>query len=297
MRDSFEQAWLEAVGKPYLNDPVQLTEEQLHALPTFLLQFVGSEGNQQLESDTLLPLANELDPDHPNDILIAVPPSHYMEYQEDQRGYVAGFYFDEPEGIVIGANVMMQHDIMFDVQNSRIGWAESNCNYNTVAQKTTVKDAESYASPSSYRYRGPAQTTESNFLSCSRESCWPLVSVVAVLVGAVCCRLSLVILRRTRHARNQNGTEGGRSYLQKSSSYAVRTSPKRRGSRRIARRTVSEAAGGALSSTQQGLGTVAEMRTSTPTRTRSKRGGVLRSRSNQRDMEVFEMAALLEETS
>jgi hypothetical protein len=70
-----------------------------------------------------------MDPDHPIDVLLAVPPSHYMEYQVAKRMYVPGIYFEEADGSVLGANVLMSHDVLFDVENGRIGWVESSCDY------------------------------------------------------------------------------------------------------------------------------------------------------------------------
>jgi hypothetical protein len=118
------------VGRPYTNELVRLTEERVDELPTILLQFHGDVVNRELANiNGTLPLAGELDPAHPYDVLVAVPPSHYMEYIEDKKMYLPGFHFDEPEGSVLGANVMMLHDIYFDVEGQRIGWVESSCDY------------------------------------------------------------------------------------------------------------------------------------------------------------------------
>lgn len=163
LQEPFQQAWRELTEGPgYHNKPVSVAnEEDLHRLPTILLQLQGDvDSNHQVqEKNTIpLPLAGDLDPDHPHDILLAVPPSHYMEYQPDSRTYVAGFYFDEPEGSVLGANSMMLHDILFDVEHDRIGWAESTCEYNTLVapflEKEHVKDDRLYQAPNP-RMRGP----------------------------------------------------------------------------------------------------------------------------------------------
>jgi hypothetical protein len=120
------------VGTPYTNNPISLTDEELKKLPTIILQFKGdAPSNKDIVtlSGNSIPLARDLDPDNPYDVLLAVPPSHYMEYQRGQDVYVPGFYFDEPDGSVLGANVMMLHDIFFDVERYRIGWSESSCDY------------------------------------------------------------------------------------------------------------------------------------------------------------------------
>jgi hypothetical protein len=128
----FQQAWQELVGKPYSNDPIPLTEEELERLPTIILQFKGHDSNVDIASSAAnpqLPLASTMDPANPIDVLLAVPPSHYMEYQVAKRMYVPGIYFEEADGSVLGANVLMSHEVLFDVENGRIGWVESSCDY------------------------------------------------------------------------------------------------------------------------------------------------------------------------
>jgi hypothetical protein len=135
------------VGTPYTNDPIALTDEELNMLPTIILQFKGDASNREIEeTGKAMPLAKDLDPENPFDVLLAVAPSHYLEYQEDKGMYVPGFYFDEPEGSVLGANVMMLHDIFFDVEQYRIGWVESPCDYTQLVapfleKRTTTTDA------------------------------------------------------------------------------------------------------------------------------------------------------------
>ena len=45
---------------------------------------------------------NELDPEHPLDVVLAIPPEHYYEYDPDVEGYVSRFYVDEGSGGVFG---------------------------------------------------------------------------------------------------------------------------------------------------------------------------------------------------
>jgi hypothetical protein len=140
-------------GQPYTNDPIKLTDDELHQLPTIIFQFQGQvpSNHDVYLQDTLAifdHLAISIDKDHPYDVLLIVPPLHYMEYQDDIDMYISGIYFDEPDGSnnVLGANIMMQHDIYFDIENSRIGFAESDCNYTQVitpyVDKTTSATAE-----------------------------------------------------------------------------------------------------------------------------------------------------------
>jgi len=127
----FKKVWKEMTGKDYNHNAVALTEEQLNQLPTIILQMEGDNINKKFDAGTV-GMAGQLDPAHPHDILLAVPPSHYMEFDEKSNNYVARFYVDEGGGSVIGANAMMGHDVNFDVDNKRIGWAESTCDYTSL---------------------------------------------------------------------------------------------------------------------------------------------------------------------
>ena len=109
-----------------------LTEEKLNNLPTILIQFEGNiDLNSLLNSDpsNVPGLAGNLDPNNPYDIIVAIPPSHYMNGNTN-FGYVARFYVDEMGyTATIGANTMMGHDVLFDVEEGALGFAESHCDY------------------------------------------------------------------------------------------------------------------------------------------------------------------------
>jgi len=117
-----------------------LTAEEVNELPTILFQIGGDEAVNKAKADEnsdrqVVGLANQVDPVHPLDILIAVPPTHYMEFDEENRQWQSRFYVDESSGGVLGANAMMGHDVLFDVENFRIGWAESTCDYTALMEK------------------------------------------------------------------------------------------------------------------------------------------------------------------
>ena len=71
----------------------------------------------------------------PKDVVLAIPASHYLEYDGDTGKYVPRFYTEEGSGSVLGANAMMGHDVYFDVARGRIGFAESDCDYATLLLK------------------------------------------------------------------------------------------------------------------------------------------------------------------
>lgn len=130
----FKKVFKDLAGFEYGHSKVKLTKEELAALPTILFQLQGDEGMNNAIQDKkagkqVVGLANQVDPKNPHDILIAMAPEHYMEYDPDAEAYIARFYLEEGSGGVLGANAMMGHDVFFDVKNGQIGWAESSCDY------------------------------------------------------------------------------------------------------------------------------------------------------------------------
>jgi Xylanase inhibitor N-terminal len=129
----FDEQWSKIVGTRFHNNPQSLTEDELLALPTILFQLEAKYN----EDPTAQGLAGELDPKNPQDIMIAMPPTHYMEYSNKDEQYTARLYFDEGHGGVLGANFMMGHEVYFDVEGERLGFSESSCDYSTVASAET----------------------------------------------------------------------------------------------------------------------------------------------------------------
>jgi hypothetical protein len=136
----FKAAWMELVNWQYSNSMRYISYDEMIQLPTIIIQFQGSESlNQEVGDPMMVPnLAGSLDPDHPNDVVVAIPPQHYMERASDgSASYTPRFYMLESAraGSTIGANMLMGHDVLFDMKNRRIGWAESNCNYEQLVEE------------------------------------------------------------------------------------------------------------------------------------------------------------------
>jgi hypothetical protein len=273
LSEPFRKAWQESLGKPFSNDAVALTPEELNSLPTIILQLQGDTSNKDIATDKALPLASDLDPVNPHDILLAVPPSHYMEYQEDKKKYVMGVYFEEPDGSVLGANIMMLHDIFFDVENFRIGWVESSCDYNGVVAPFMEKGKQKHANKEKYhgpnlRKKQEARPISSGYVAPKLSLELPQLQHVAIRCSSARCQITaaggvifvaLLILcmlcRRRKGRRN----------------VPVRKAPERRTGRRDRGRS-------GLNRTQS------ESDSDELLPTRSKhftRGSVLRSRSSQ----------------
>lgn len=48
---------------------------------------------------------------------------------EGKRGFISRVYVDEPQGVVLGSNAMMDKEIYFDLANRRLGVAKAKCVY------------------------------------------------------------------------------------------------------------------------------------------------------------------------
>jgi hypothetical protein len=204
----FSSAFQELTGKQYTHGGMKLTKEELESFPTIIIQMVGDEPmNKQVrgEETHIVGLADVIDPEHPNDVILAIPPSHYFEYDDEDNKYVARFYTDEGSGSVLGANSMMGHDVFFDVALNRVGFAESSCDYTGLVK--TYSDG-SWSKPDQTRQGKPdSENTYDNEVPppdgtvmpdyggvCSSLTCQ--MSFVAVVVSIVAI-VAFVVVRRT----------------------------------------------------------------------------------------------------
>jgi len=131
----FKKVFLEKAGWAFSNSAIALTDEALAALPTILLQLYSDDAtNGDFDAFHTPGLAGAMDTKNPTDVILAIPPSHYMEYNPDKATYTSRFYPTERGGSVLGANAIMGHDVFFDVDTKRIGWAESACDYTHIVQ-------------------------------------------------------------------------------------------------------------------------------------------------------------------
>ena len=133
LKGPFEQAFKAISGRSHSNRAIKLTKEELLALPTLLVQLDAFRDkiDPALGSPDSIPglVGSEIDPERPADVLLAIPATHYMEYDPKDDAYTSRLYFSEGSGGVLGANSMMGHDILFDWENGRVGFAESSCEY------------------------------------------------------------------------------------------------------------------------------------------------------------------------
>jgi len=78
------------------------------------------------------------DKDSSSSIEILMPPGRYLESVGTDK-YQLSIYATESEGMVLGANFMTGYNVIFDSDKNRIGFALSECNYESF-QKTSIYD-------------------------------------------------------------------------------------------------------------------------------------------------------------
>jgi len=127
----FRAAWKQITGYDYHHDPIILSDIELHALPTIIFDFqvahpLAPEGT--IDWDDYLDV---LSTTGSSTVTIAMPASHYMQSvgDHDEGLYQSQFYvgYDGGGGAVLGANFLRGHNVLFDIDNQRIGFAVSGC--------------------------------------------------------------------------------------------------------------------------------------------------------------------------
>lgn len=131
LKDPFQSSFLEIMGVKY-NETVT-NKKDLDSHPTILIQMKAAAKVEinELMDDSDLPLQNlagSLDLDAANDVILEIPPENYLIYRKKTKKYTNAFHMTERSGFgILGANAMYGHDILFDTDKKRIGFAKSNC--------------------------------------------------------------------------------------------------------------------------------------------------------------------------
>ena len=222
MLEPFRAAWSTLTDVVYDNKvPLSWSHEEIQKLPTILFQFEGADDlNKKVPQDRAINLAGStIDPDHPYDVVVAMPPNHYMEYNERDKHYTPRFYMDEnPAGIsTLGANAMMGHDVLFDAKNHRIGWAESNCDYSHLLKEAGFDKKGSHQRPAPAPTPNTPSSGGSQYSSSSRSAGKGTCSSIgcrASFVLVVAFFGTVLVLRRQsgRLGEITRGVLGGKGY-------------------------------------------------------------------------------------
>lgn len=188
---AFREQYRSLTGRTYSHGAKKISPQELAQEPTILLQLVGHKAsNIGLSGVPGLASASSIDPEHPEDVILAVPPEHYYEYDAEKQGYKSRFFYDSVGYSLLGANSMMGHNVNFDLDNMRMGWSESACNYRDV-----VKDFQAPPPTSALPYLPPRTKYPVKELQgfCSTELC--VVGTVFGVMAAILLVVALLIQR------------------------------------------------------------------------------------------------------
>ncbi|POM57698.1 Hypothetical protein PHPALM_37760 [Phytophthora palmivora] len=86
---------------------MKLTKDELAGLPIISIILSGMNG------------------DGTDDVQLDIPASKYLTLSDDGGSYYGNFHFSERSGG--GASTMVGFDVIFDTENKRVGFAESDC--------------------------------------------------------------------------------------------------------------------------------------------------------------------------
>jgi len=123
---AFQNAWRKAMGgTPFSYGKLYLTKQQVAKMPTILLQLQSSDTvDQSMNPKSVSNMAGDLDQSSPYDVLVAVPATHYLQYYKHGNFYRSLISLQN-EGTILGASVMQGHNVLYDLEFDRIGFAEA----------------------------------------------------------------------------------------------------------------------------------------------------------------------------
>ena len=109
----FKNAWEKQAGRTYSNKMTQYTYEQFKKIPSITLELKGG-------------------------VKWEMKPRHYMElnsFKDANKPWQGALmftnrvYLDEPHGVVLGSNAMMEKEVHFDITKRKLGVANAVCAY------------------------------------------------------------------------------------------------------------------------------------------------------------------------
>jgi len=120
---AFWKAWLRVTGMNYSNTRQEFTYSEFQTLPDITIVMQGG-------ARWVLRPEYYFEPAEPFQSNLRTNPSQAKAATTKwtgKRGFTNRVYFDEPTGAILGSNSMMGHDIVFDVDLMRIGFATADC--------------------------------------------------------------------------------------------------------------------------------------------------------------------------
>ncbi|KAL7472554.1 hypothetical protein ACHAXS_012924 [Conticribra weissflogii] len=129
IQESFQTEWKKMVGQEFTLGKLMLSEDEVMALPTIIIQIRAHDGvDTSFDPRSLPNMAGDRDPKNPFDGLLAIPATNYMERNPSTGTYRARIVLDSKLGSFLGINAMEGHAFVYDLREDRIGFSESyNC--------------------------------------------------------------------------------------------------------------------------------------------------------------------------
>jgi len=115
-RTKFMNLWSTLAKVPFNNDPVHFTKVAISKLPVITFVFDG-------------------------DVRVDMRPEQYMEPDVGTK-FTTRIYLDEWEGVVLGAKFMTNHDVFFDREEKKVGFAPSSCDQSLVGTGAAERDVD-----------------------------------------------------------------------------------------------------------------------------------------------------------
>ena len=131
-------------GIEYTNNKRDLTKDEFETLPTVIYRLEGADGNPiDIESPPSSYTETIMKTDHSTFPLFSSAASNSPDTRSK---YAFRIYLTEPMGTVLGANFMLGHNVIFDFDGRRIGFAKSDCLPSTENFDTLSSDLSSISS-------------------------------------------------------------------------------------------------------------------------------------------------------
>ena len=116
-------------GVAYDNNSKTLKKSQVDSLPVIVFTLEGVDGDS---------------------VEVECPPSSYMETLGGGK-YAFRIYLTESSGAVLGANFMNDQNVIFDIDQKRVGFAKANCKYEDNEKKKREREEQLKSSSTASR--------------------------------------------------------------------------------------------------------------------------------------------------
>lgn len=137
MKKPFQKSWRDMMGFDYGGSiPKSMKIEQL---PTIVLQLRGTSG-------------------YNSSVMVHIPPANYVSEGSDRRVLEPQVHLGSGKTVTLGANFLSGYDVLFDIDNQRIGFAQSDCQMPKIPMTSAINSSLADESTHSVNNSNPFQT-------------------------------------------------------------------------------------------------------------------------------------------